>query len=203
MKERPILFSGEMVRAILAGRKTQTRRVVDRDLWDQLEDGRRSEDQRIETDGTPMGGLPAVRFCPYGGPGDNLRVKEACWIWGAWRKNGVTKTGRQRWRFYEIDPRRVVYEKPEATAKRGGGEGWIYRHSRYMPRWAARITLSLTAVRVERLQEITEADAKAEGINGYDGFGFRQLWDSINAERGYGWDVNPWVWVLTFSQVTP
>jgi hypothetical protein len=210
MKERPILFSAPMVRAILEGPKTMTRRIVNPDLASELEDGRPSETQRIETDETPMGGVPAVRFCPYGGPGDRLRVKEACWIWGAWRKNGTTKTGRQRWRFYEIDPRRVVYDKPEATAKRGGGEGWVYRHSRYMPRWASRISLDVTAVRVERLQEITEADAKAEGVTaesvsavpGVMGYvaPYAELWDSLNAERGYGWDVNPWVWVLTFRR---
>lgn len=83
-----------------------------------------------------------------------------------------------------------------------------------MPRWASRITLELTDVRVERVQEISEADCKAEGCSrepdhggfyGPDGTPllkptFRVLWDSLNAKRGYGWDTNPWVWVLTFKQ---
>jgi hypothetical protein len=67
-----------------------------------------------------------------------------------------------------------------------------------MPRWASRITLRVTRVGVERLQSISEEDARAEGVEPY-GHIFERLWDSINAKRGYGWDVNPWVWVVSFE----
>jgi hypothetical protein len=87
-----------------------------------------------------------------------------------------------------------------------------WRPSIHMPRWASRLTLAVTSVRVERVQEITEADARAEGIepqrSDYSGedsnsLQFRDLWDSINAARGYGWAVNPWVWVVEFERVQP
>jgi len=91
-----------------------------------------------------------------------------------------------------------------------------WRPSIHMPRWARRITLEVTGIRVERVQDISVADCIAEGIapvrklcpgfNGYEHgeiIDFRCLWDSINAARGYGWKVNPWVWVISFRRVTP
>lgn len=90
------------------------------------------------------------------------------------------------------------------------GKGRKWKPSIHMPRWASRINLEITDIRVERLQEINEEDAKHEGvkrINAGD-FGmetwssaFRNLWDSINSKRGYGWDTNPWVWVIEFKRI--
>lgn len=91
---------------------------------------------------------------------------------------------------------------------------WTWNPSIFMPRWASRITLEITDVRVERVQEITEEDARAEGFPGErwaTGHGdyseiapseqFRELWDKLNASRGFGWDANPWVWVIEFKRI--
>jgi hypothetical protein len=180
-REHPILFNGEMVRAILDGRKTMTRRVVDRDMWDCLDDGVPSDQQIIETDDTPMGGVQATRFCPYGYPGDMLWVKETF--------NGTTETG-------------IAYR---ATEPQMDGAPW--RPSIHMPRWASRITLEVTAVKVERVQDITGEDAMAEGVLGHGGdksralTEFMVLWNKINESRGYGWSVNPWVFAVAFRRV--
>jgi hypothetical protein len=194
MNEKPILFSGPMVRAILEGRKTMTRRVV------------RGKAANVDgeiakvaydvigpslTDAASFAFLTAgdqgyetVR-CPHGGPGDRLWVRET---WSTERHIDGSY-GRTMPPVFRADKGQLAIASC----------GW--RPSIFMPRWASRITLELTALRVERLQEITEADAKAEGVNGYDGMGFRQLWDALNAKRGYGWDVNPWVWVESFKRV--
>jgi hypothetical protein len=155
-------------------------------------------------------GLGELVKSPYGRPGDHLWVKEVCWIWGQWARDGKTATGRDKWRFKAIG-RQVRFDKPERTAKRGGCAGWVYRHTRFMPRWACRTILEVTGVRVERVRDITEEDAKAEGIDDLwlvqHQVGpprkreFWYLWDSLNGPRGFGWDVNPWVWVISFKRV--
>lgn len=200
MKERPILFSGPMVRAILEGTKTMTRRVVDRDFWDDLEDGLPSDQQRIETDETPMGGLLATRFCKHGQPGDRLWVREA------------------------FAPIRSAYGNAECFWYRADDHASVlpvkYKPSIHMPRRASRITLEVTGVKVERVQDIREEDAFYEGVTPIPGpvtdpdgsqhlnwcreyrEGFESLWDSINAARGYGWAVNPWVWAISFRRVS-
>jgi hypothetical protein len=219
MKERPILFSAEMVRALLDWRKTMTRRVIK-----DYKIVRRSSREEFATSGphqlslkeTPgyayvelesgaLVGLP----CPYGQPGDRLWVRERhsfndamksdtphCWLVDVEYSDGTE--------------RNILAEtkKPKLTRERGE-TGW--RPSIFMPRWASRILLEITSVRVERVQEISDSDAFAEGIQtavneGLRGDGtargsFRDLWDSINAARGYGWDVNPWVWVVEFRRI--
>lgn len=221
MADRPILFQGPMVRALLAGTKTQTRRVV-KGIKQPGHTGApmsHAPDEAYLLDGGPtwrfdyLGGVSRYDVvCPYGQPGDRLWVRESHW----WFKD-------------EHDPV-TGYFPPKLTAEdvkyRADGEkpGRIWRPSIHMPRWASRITLEITGVRVERLQDISEADAIAEGgvqvASGWwshDGttmhtpgdthFGgtavdsYRLLWDQIN---GHGsWDANPWVWCVEFNRVMP
>ncbi|SCZ33043.1 MULTISPECIES: hypothetical protein [Burkholderia] len=209
MKERPILFSGPMVRAILEGRKTQTRRVA-------KEFAGRDDLDAI------LGRFPNQRGCPHGEPGDRLWVREAFRLTSDFDGDNPTRVGercldagyRAPWApvRYEVDGAerdwRWVGTPPghEVTAGRA-------RASMHMPRWASRITLEITRVRAERLQTISWDDAIAEGIKDprraavridpIDGTvaQFRQLWDSLNASRGHGWDANPWVWVVEFRKV--
>ena len=208
MKERPILFSGPMVRALLAGRKTQTRRVVKGEALRWLDEA--GFDPTFVAD-------PANLLCPYGVPGDRLWVKET-------------------WALHErfTDVARVVYAASQ-------GQSWSEMHrdvpvetavtryapkpfqeglrpSIHMPRWASRLTLEITDVRVERLQDISEADAEAEGIRepslppihmvSADACGqidrakadarflWQFLWSGINGRDS--WDANPWVWAVSF-----
>jgi len=227
MSTRPILFSGEMVRSIREGRKTQTRRVVvarGRDLRPaQLQDGRQ---WLTDHSRNPLGLLIQSR---YGYPGDRLWVRET---WAAdfyWPRlgGGVRKTWDEMpasFRGPKADP--FVAFKADCAVWGFDTEGRFvgpcgeadirdygrWHPSIHMPRWASRITLEITDVRVERLQAITANDCIAEGVpsRGIDRDGpciasalmyiddFQKLWDSINAKRGFGWDANPWVWVIGF-----
>lgn len=178
MKERPILFSAPMVRAILAGTKTQTRRVCTDEVADVL--------ARFETVGTP-------RYSA----GDTLWVRETF--------ANIAIEGYPPTYFYRADGEDLPPFDARAADNR-------WRPSIHMPRTASRITLRVESVRVERLQDISEHDAVCEGIEpatrlacGADSHdprqSFLELWDSINAARGYGWDSNPWVWVVQFERV--
>ena len=170
MKERPILFSGQMVSAILDGRKTQTRRIVKPQ---------------------PIASRNLVHL-PYR-VGQRLWVRESCRP----RQTGTV--------YYRADSYDYHYDEIRA-----GGTVPQWRPSIHMPRWASRITLEIVAVRVERLQEITEDDAKAEGcqpITHEDGAVdcgtrktmFAKLWDEINAKRA-PWASNPFVFVIEFKR---
>ena len=217
--EKPILFSSEMVKAILEGRKTQTRRVISK---------------RVKNGGEWFTSIPTsfqtpdriVKHwpCPYGQVGTQLWVKETHYLFGKWVKNGLTKTGKQKWAFKPIG-RQVKYldNPPDVVERSKDRVGWFKRPSIFMPRWASRITLEITDIRVQHLQDITDDDAFEEGMTQHLaamlGLGgealqseeefnftqtrrvFRNLWDSINAKRGYGWDMNPWVWVIKFRRV--
>lgn len=173
MKEHPLPLMPDMARAYYADRKTQTRRVLHRE---KLYNGYAFDDPRI------------ALGCPYGQPGDRLWIRETLVRWS----NHVR---------YECDSRLVLRD--------GDPVQWPWKASklpsRYMPRWACRSQAELVAVRVERVQEIGEADMRAEGLEfakaGEPVLGFRVLWDSINAPRGYGWDANPWVWALEFRRI--
>lgn len=226
-RERPILFSGPMVRAILEDRKTQTRRVVKHqppdgmpasmirvgpynpvveDRWGDLQPGPEVFGA-YDTEGE-WGAK-----CPYGQPCDLLWVREThaivdgpCW-------SGLPRTAGPdgHWAYY-----REGFDRSRPSR---------WRPSIHMPRWASRITLRVTDVRVGRLRAITEADAMAEGVSplclhppdeprecsagsdpldvGFARDNFRTLWDSINGERpGCSWEANPWVWVVSFEVVS-
>lgn len=220
MTERPILFSGSMVRAILDGRKTQTRRVVRGALgafWDHPAYTARVVDGvvRWSHDGEDVGAGSPMPRCPYGAPGDRLWVRET-WAGRVDLDPDSDPAKRKHYAMYRSDEAGSPTD-PDNWHDFGGK----WRPSIYMPRWASRITLEVTAVRVERLQTITEDDARAEGVgraphcdhvrfsceevgcagSGHRG-GFAALWDSINAERAR-WASNPWAWVVEFKPVTP
>ena len=196
MKVQQILMSAPMVRAILARTKTQTRRVVKpqpRILAGELlcwKDDALTDDQM------------AVR-CPYGQPGDRLWVRETFRGCRAYEVQGYApKDWGNKPIWFEAD-----------GAPPGRPEQWALRSrpSIHMPRWASRITLEVTGVRVERLQDISEADAVAEGSFTWAGeqdtpvrdlpearLVYRQLWEDINGPGS--WDTNPWVWCVDFKR---
>jgi hypothetical protein len=137
-----------------------------------------------------------VPVCPYGVPGDLLWVRET------WSYVTLAQNERQpgdKWDPQLNMPVRMLY-KADADA-----EGWAiaaaWSPSIFMPRWASRLTLRIESVRVERLQEITSDDIAAEGLDIGDYGSFAALWDKLNAKRGYGWETNPWVWVISFARV--
>jgi len=217
MTTRPILFSGAMVRAILDGTKSQTRRIVKPQPESGCKIGTYTTLDSIEwitVDGDGPVDAPNIT-CPYGQPGDRMWVRET-WAW-----------------YGDITDHEVVLWRADAeyTLEERGGQPW--RPSIHMPRWASRITLEITGVRVERLQAITEADAKAEGIErihagchsawknylfkgdpkkgqeitdkehrivGYKSpiASYQSLWNSINGPGS--WDANPLVWVIEFKR---
>lgn len=221
-REKPILFSGPMSLAIREGRKRMTRRIVNPQPGPKVTVVHFED--RWCCSGLIAGSPESMRTpfaCPYGMVGDRLWVKEVCWMWGQWGHNGRTKTGRVKWRFHPVG-QQVVYDRPaDELARRGGEPGWGYRHSRFMPRWASRILLELTGVRVERLQDISTADVEAEGFDVASKLPavvppgtnvemlawmvaqdlFAKTWDALNGERGFPWASNPWVWVLEFERV--
>jgi hypothetical protein len=208
-RERPILMSGPMVVACLEDRKTRTRRAlkvqppagtVRFDPWLDFDDEWQYERGRPLWASTEADGTRRRYGCPYGKPGDRLWVRETwqdyCPTWdGAWCGCGSEEMIRATHRpVYRAD-------NPDPQPTR-------WRPAIHMPRWASRITLEITAVRVERLQDISEADALAEGVAlaAYDEYAteaFARLWDGINAKRGFGWAMNPYVWVLDFRRVEP
>lgn len=227
MKERPILFNSEMVKAILAGRKTQTRRVVKPQPtqteiawhWAGPRPKAKGGTGAIAAMGSdPLGSIlkHLVSFCPYGQVGDRLWVKETFYAYGIWRKNGTSKTGKQKWAFSEItiaaDGVKYKYQDDppkEVLSKKTDGWGWYKRPSLFMEKEASRITLEITDVRVERLNSISPEDAIAEGIvlhTPVPGDGepnpvlqYEHLWEEINGKNS--WELNPFVWVIEFEKI--
>lgn len=199
MKERPILFNAEMVRAILSRRKTQTRRPITKAKLIPVDDGVARH---------------FIHFCPYGQPGDRLWVKETFRHIGNYSTNANPK-----WSAV------IMYEADNNVMDRGSWENLLdcprekwwnkvarppWKPSLFMPRWASRIDLEIKGVRIERVQDITEGDAMDEGRSPLETVDpvcrpgaawFRELWDGINEPRGFGWEMNPFVWVIEFRRV--
>ncbi len=240
MKERPILFSGPMVRALLDGSKTQTRRVCKpQPIADarfvgghHLPATKRSPGQEISVE------APYVHIaCPYGQPGDRLWVRES-WQFYDWTEDGqpcvrFAADNASKWplRIPEEQADRLTeiwagLSDPENYSIDNHARDRRWRPSIHMPRWVSRITLEITSVRVERLQDISEADAAAEGLtfsakarrsedcmgiyelrmpDGKSHFNdnacdlFRTLWEQINGPDS--WAANPWVWAIEFRRL--
>lgn len=203
MNEYPILFSGVMVRAILAGAKTQTRRVV--------------------RPGPLRGGAvdSPLFWSPFGVPGDRLWVREIWKFLGTdMMRHGRTHSVQDGVFSYQADGSKRTIERPWRDVERymtskQRPDRW--RPSIHMPRWVSRLTLEVTAVRVERLQEIDNDDAEAEGCPGKNFRGipdendteeiepreeFARLWDKINGKRA-PWSSDPFCWVVSFRRVEP
>jgi len=245
--ERPILFSGDMVKAILDGRKTQTRRVVSPRnsrvdaTWDRLV----LEHAWVDPGGTIFGPGPylkvpapildedgqecdevVLRLYPRWEPGDRLWVRET-WAVGACA-DGLSPAELDPgfWREFGGCWYRADGRAPDNPISPRGK----WRPSIFCPRWASRLTLEIVSVRVEKLQAISEEDAVAEGVREGDLFGlayspsfqsltdernefaddliyghrgaFACLWDTLNAKRGFGWEINPFVWCISFRRIT-
>jgi len=202
MKERKIAFNGAMVRAILAGQKTQTRRVM--------------KNPPTPSTHFPWLGVKSLRGthsfvypnalpeilaeCPYGQPGDRLWVREA------WRLPSI---------FSAPSCCTYAHDLTLHAADGRNNPATTWQNIMLMPRWASRILLEITDVRIERLQSISEADALAEGVKHCEaeldtgGYWYApeelysMLWTKIYGWGERGWNANPWVWVVEFKRVEP
>ncbi len=193
MKERPILFSGPMVRAIREGRKTQTRRAIKFAWCGSIE----ALMHQATFD-------PAYK-CPYGKPGDRLWARET---WGLMSYHDTTDWCRGSISGVSESELREQYLVEHAANWNLPNESAYWRPSIHMPRWASRIALEIVGVRVERLQDISNEDCWNEGM--CDATNpelkanrrwFSELWESINGPES--WNLNPWVWVIEFKEVKP
>lgn len=233
VKERPILMAGRLVKAILDGKKTQTRRPVkpqpakwiDRYSRSASADHWLPSGVYIEDSAGFLGrGRLSLRSndlpvrCPFGAPGDRLWVRET-WRWyGRFRadrpEGGMEYRADLKQRgFEEFDKWKEAFEQFDLAMIMGTANKW--RPSIHMPRWACRLMLEITDVRVERIKDINADGCIAEGVpsRGIERDGpciasaimyiedFKKLWDGINEKRGYGWAANPWVWAIEFKRV--
>ena len=205
IKERPILFSGEMVRAILEGRKTQTRRIMkpQPSSAPHIPEIQHREKSTAIWPCETHPGQDYFAVCPYGLVGDRLWVREC------WSQNNEQISD-------SVMDTRVVYRATSGRPATDNGVSKPWRPSSHMPRWASRITLEITGIRVERLQAISYRDCLAEGcppVPCYDDApepetilaaiqgNYQSRWESTNGPGS--WNANPWVWVLTFKRLTP
>ncbi|HEB1859612.1 TPA: hypothetical protein ACGEGE_004623 [Yersinia enterocolitica] len=236
MNEKPILFNAEMVQAILSGRKTQTRRIMkvqpSEHFHPQTIHGAMDFTAHWYTPGVidKDGYLQPARkdvfgvadedegyTCPLGAVGDQLWVRENFYQHGVWNQPYFGECSDPEDAYFSGD-KRVLYAADGGSVKHGGtrDDFWRSRPSIHMPRWASRINLLITGVRVERLRDISQEDAQAEGMEltgwrptysdpdsggeyetPYDNFA--ELWISIYGEES--WQANPWVWVINFERM--
>lgn len=211
---RGITFSRPLIAPIQDGRKTQTRRIARPNVLRWLEDFEPG-----------FVALAENHLSPYGYPGDLLWVREDAWMWCERIPNGTTPTGRAKWRFEPLRGATIHYaadhpHRPTIDVvhpETGNSWGWRMKVGRYLPQWASRIQLEVVAVRVERLQEITEEDARAEGMAQSAQGGFRAgddlpwsqsaigaflgLWRHLHGQESL--DANSWVWVVEFRRLAP
>ena len=226
MKERGMIFNGEMVRAILDGRKTQTRRIMKPqpkpsksrpgDFWFSS----KKLESMVHVSDLAPGNSPIADYhlfiqehcCPFGAVGDRIWVRETfCPV-------DDTQYGGEKWVDYRAIPKFEASHPAGWDCAPNDAEALKWRPSIHMPRWASRILLEITDVRVERLNAISEEDARAEGIidggclncgepepcgcanpepDATDAFAY--LWQSIYGQES--WNANPWVWVIEFERV--
>lgn len=216
MKERGMIFNAEMVRAILDGRKTQTRRIIkQRHLFKPVRGFGFEPDSLNYPVHMPAGaeGEEAIAWakenCPHGKPGDRIWVRETFSCIGNEDGHPVDAHGNlcsreDAQRIY----RASAIQKPKNYGLWASPDGFDFEGAWtpaiHMPRWASRILLEITNVRVERLRSMSQADARAEGVIAASGpmeagLAFRELWDSIYGIES--WQANPWVWVIEFKRV--
>lgn len=225
--ERPILFSGEMVRAILEGRKTQTRRIIKPQPPEELKwlgwcTGTTGNNKNLGSacwvDEFPLATKQHWVKCPYGHPGDRLWVRETFWI--EHETDFINEVPTDCGINLKEDTWAKVWYCA-TTDKPNIYHFYSKRPAIHMPRWASRILLEVVSVKVERLQDITNSDARAEGMETEEYLAWREeaegcappgshiqslrdcfqdLWNSINGKK-YPWDSNPWVWVIEFRKV--
>lgn len=199
MTERGMIFNGEMVRALLDGRKTQTRRPI---KWKQTrftEIGEREDGSKWPWSEDAEHACDFWHPCPFGAVGDRIWVREAFRVHSRATDVATLVYKASERNSWTEQTRRVpvaVCNKPATPEK--------WTPSLHMPRWASRILLEITGVRVERLRSMSQDDARAEGVIAASGpmeagLAFRELWDSIYGEES--WKANPWVWVIEFKRV--
>ncbi|EIW8529615.1 TPA: hypothetical protein RR044_003097 [Klebsiella pneumoniae] len=199
MSERGMIFNAEMVRALLDGRKTQTRRPI---KWKQTrftEIGEREDGSKWPWSEDAEHACDFWHPCPFGAVGDRIWVREAFRVHSRATDVATLVYKASERNSWTEQTRRVpvaVCNKPATPEK--------WTPSLHMPRWASRILLEITGVRVERLRSMSQDDARAEGVIAASGpmeagLAFRELWDSIYGEES--WKANPWVWVIEFKRV--
>lgn len=199
IKTRPILMNGAMVRAVLDGSKTQTRRIMKpqpgpipgepgKHWWpsNAVQSMMRVEDSFQRHPGI------FDDACPHGQPGNRIWVRETFCL---------DDDGHQEWPVFRADGAKLPQRQPTRKPAR-------WTPSIHMPRWASRITLEITGVRVERLRDISTEDIIAEGLSttlrGYDAeCDLRDQWRKLWESTGGDWDSNPWLWVISFKRVMP